>query len=245
MFPSNYTKRSRRSHSDSLKNERRLSKDIQHHTEIDYADKDEFLEKEKQMMKRDRETSRCKHLSKFWLKTIGMIPMSNIQLYPFIFRGETKYGHCLTRMFTILCYVAYVSIFVVQTGKIGKFMNMEEKYINYETNFNLSSKYNDITPFTTFGEDGVEHRNLPFYFIENAATETCENYDKMEVKDKRKVALLVMQFADENDHENPKNVITPLKCRLDKQNDTIFEIDDENADYFMDVVNPQYVDQKK
>ena len=70
---------------------------------------------------------------------------------------------------------------------------MEERYINYDTNFNLSSKYSDITPYKGTTQDGLEEKkNLPFYFIEGADNTTCEAWEKMDTKSKKAVALYVM-----------------------------------------------------
>lgn len=125
---------------------------------------------------------------------------------------------------------------------------MQEGLINYETNFNLSSKYSDVTPFkvTPENENDVEHKNLPFFYIEGAKNDTCEKWEKMEdPKFKRNVALYVMEFAHENDTDTFTRIIAPLQCRLDKEGDTLFEIGHENADFFMEVMNPEYVDSKK
>lgn len=105
--------------------------------------------------------------------------MSSIQLYPFMFRGVTKYGHFVTRLLTLLCIIAYLSIFISETKKIGTFYSMQKSLFNYETNFNLSSMYSDITPFKVGTQGGVEDKNLPFYIIENATETTCEEWKKM------------------------------------------------------------------
>lgn len=36
-----------------------------------------------------------------------------------------------------------------------------------------------------------------------------------------------------------------MNCRLNVEGETVFEIDDEDVDMFMDVVNPEYKNQKK
>ena len=41
--------------------------------------------------------------------------------------------------------------------------------------------------------------NLPYFWIKGAKNTTCQEYDKMEKKMKRKIALYVMQFAYLND----------------------------------------------
>ena len=144
---------------------------------IDYADIDEFLELEKKKVEFNKGKSKCYHFC--CSKTVSVIPMSSIQLYPFIFRGKTSYGHFVTRLLTVVCLIAYVSIFVVQTQKIGKFLTSQERWINYETNSNLSKSYNNITPFKTTPIGDIEHKNLPFYYHEGTKNTTCEQWQNM------------------------------------------------------------------
>lgn len=53
-----------------------------------------------------------------------------------------------------------------------------------------------------------------------------------------------MNFTEE-DNFNLKDVVSPLKCRLNKDEDVVFEIDNEDADMFMDVINPRYVNKER
>lgn len=77
-----------------------------------------------------------------------------------------------------------------------------------------------------------------------AKNDTCEKYEEME-KHREGAAKYELKFADENDLQNPKHIVAPMKCRLNKDGETIFEIDNEDIDMFMDVVNPEFKNQKK
>ena len=54
--------------------------------------------------------------------------------------------------------------------------------MNYESNFNESVKYNDITPFEFPGieeESNYTRKNMPYFLIKRAKNTTCEEYDKL------------------------------------------------------------------
>ena len=59
---------------------------------------------------------------------------------------------------------------------------MLETSVNYESNFNASVKYNDITPFEFSGsaEGDQTRKNMPYFQIRRTKSTTCEDYEKLD-----------------------------------------------------------------